>query len=59
MDAEQNFGVVDDELRVYGIKGLRIADASIFPHIPACHIQALVVMVAERCAEFVRGGTNE
>jgi choline dehydrogenase len=46
-------GVVDDELRVYGIKGLRIADASVFPNIPATHLQAPAVMVAERCAEFM------
>lgn len=53
MAEETDMGVVDDELRVHGISGLRIADASIFPHIPACHLQAPVVMVAERCAEFL------
>lgn len=53
MADEIDQGVVDDELRVYGISGLRIADASIFPQIPACHLQAPVVMVAERCADFV------
>ncbi|KAJ3998635.1 GMC oxidoreductase [Lentinula boryana] len=56
MDTEENFGVVDDELRVYGVDGLRVADASIFPQVPACHIQAPVVMVAERCADFIRAG---
>ncbi|KAJ3734417.1 GMC oxidoreductase [Lentinula guzmanii] len=54
MDTEENLGVVDDELRVYGVDGLRVADASIFPQVPACHIQAPVVMVAERCADFIR-----
>ncbi|KAF9459281.1 GMC oxidoreductase [Collybia nuda] len=53
MDTEDRFGVVDDELRVHGVAGLRIADASVFPQIPACHLQAPVVMVAERCAEFL------
>ncbi|KAI0702886.1 GMC oxidoreductase [Cytidiella melzeri] len=47
-------GVVDDELKVHGIQGLRIADASIFPVIPSAHPQAPVVMVAERCADFIR-----
>lgn len=53
MGEEAAMGVVDDELRVHGISGLRIADASIFPEIPACHLQAPVVMVAERCADFL------
>ncbi|KAF5367812.1 hypothetical protein D9757_010326 [Collybiopsis confluens] len=57
MAPEADLGVVDDELRVHGIAGLRIADASIFPHVPACHLQAPVVMVAERCAEFLTRGT--
>ncbi|KAJ7119435.1 GMC oxidoreductase [Mycena epipterygia] len=54
MAGEADMGVVDDELRVHGIAGLRIADASVFPWIPACHLQAPVVMVAERCADFLR-----
>jgi choline dehydrogenase len=53
MAPEAEGGVVDDELRVYGVEGLRIADASIFPWIPAAHLQAPVVMVAERCADFI------
>ncbi|KAF5357641.1 hypothetical protein D9758_007501 [Tetrapyrgos nigripes] len=40
MDDENQKGVVDDELRVHGVKKLRIADNSAFPHIPACHLQA-------------------
>jgi choline dehydrogenase-like flavoprotein len=53
MAKECDKGVVDDELRVHGVRGLRIADASIFPTIPACHLQAPVVMVAERCVNFL------
>jgi choline dehydrogenase len=45
--------VVDARLRVHGVRGLRIADASVFPRIPAAHLQAPVVMVAERCADFI------
>jgi choline dehydrogenase len=47
-------GVVDFELRVYGIQGLRIADGSVFPGMVASRPQATVVMIAERCAEFIR-----
>lgn len=53
MAPEEEEGVVDDELRVHGIKGLRIADASIFPTVPGAHTQAPAVMVAERCAVFM------
>jgi len=49
-------GVVDQELKVHGIDGLRIADGSIFPGMVASRPQATVVMVAERCAEFIRQG---
>ena len=48
--------VVDPYLRVYGIVGLRVADASVIPVIPSCNTQAPVVMIAERAAEFIRGG---
>lgn len=47
-------GVVDDELRVYGVKGLRVADSSIFPQILATHLQAPTVMVAEKCAQLIQ-----
>lgn len=47
-------GVVDDELRVHGFSNLRIADASIFPDVPAAHPQALIYAVAEKCADMMR-----
>ncbi|KAG2151485.1 alcohol oxidase [Suillus clintonianus] len=47
-------GVIDDELRVHGISHLRIADASIFPDVVATHLQAPVVMVAEKCADMLK-----
>ncbi|KAL0469282.1 hypothetical protein QR685DRAFT_572307 [Neurospora intermedia] len=47
-------GVVNQKLKVHGIENLRIADASVFPKIPSAHTMAPVVMIAERCAEFVK-----
>jgi len=46
--------VVDPELRVRGIDGLRIADASVMPLVPSSNIQPAVMMVAERAADFIR-----
>jgi choline dehydrogenase len=52
-------GVVDQELKVYGIDGLRIADGSVFPGMIASRPQATVVMIAERCADFIRKGWKD
>jgi choline dehydrogenase len=48
--------VLDPELRVRGVEGLRVADASAFPLIPSPNIQPAALMVGERCAEFLRRG---
>jgi choline dehydrogenase len=47
-------GVVDNELRVYGVSGLRVVDASIMPVIPDQHIQGPVYMVAEKAANMIK-----
>jgi choline dehydrogenase len=47
--------VTDPELRVIGVDGLRIADASVFPVIPAGNTQAAVIAVAERAADLIAG----
>ncbi|WP_189311258.1 GMC family oxidoreductase N-terminal domain-containing protein [Streptomyces brasiliensis] len=46
--------VVDAELRVRGIAGLRVADASVLPSIPSANTVATVYAVAERAAELLR-----
>jgi choline dehydrogenase len=46
--------VVDSELRVLGIDGLRIADASVIPVIPTANTHATVLAIAERAAALVR-----
>lgn len=47
--------VVDTELRVHGVQGLRVCDASVFPEIIGSHTMAPAVVVAEKCAAMLRG----
>lgn len=46
-------GVVDPELRVHGIDGLRVADASVMPRITSGNTNAPTYMIAERCAALI------
>jgi len=46
--------VVDPQLRVHGIEGLRIADASVMPAVTTGNCHTGIVMIAERCADFVK-----
>ncbi|KAI8303483.1 Dehydrogenase citC [Colletotrichum sp. SAR11_59] len=57
MPREQG-GVVDDRLRVYGTKKLRIVDASIVPIEPSGNIQSTVYAVAERAADLIKQDRN-
>jgi choline dehydrogenase len=48
--------VVDPQLRVHGLDGLRIADASIFPTMPSGNTNAPSILVGERAADLIRAG---
>ena len=49
--------VVDDQLRLRGIDGVRIVDASVMPDIVGANLNATVIMIAEKAADLVRGRT--
>jgi len=49
--------VVDDELRVHGLEGLRVVDASVFPYVTNGNIYAPVMMTAEKSADVILGNT--
>ena len=46
--------VVDPQLRVHGVEGLRVADASVMPQVTSGNTHAPTVMIGERAAELVR-----
>jgi choline dehydrogenase len=47
-------GVMDAKFKVYGVDGLRVIDASIFPMLPRGNLQALVYAIAERAADWIK-----
>jgi len=51
MDPEK--AVVDEELRVHGVQGLRVVDASIFPSIPTGNTNGPTIAVAEKAATMI------
>ena len=50
--------VVDSSLRVMGVEGLRIVDASVLPLPLACHYQACIFALGERAADIILGQTS-
>ena len=48
--------VVDDSLRVYGVKCLRVVDASIMPTIVSGNTNAAAIMIGEKGADLIKAG---
>ena len=53
--ASDRTSVVDDQLRVHGLQGLRVIDASIMPSMPSANTYASTMMIAEKGADLLRG----
>jgi choline dehydrogenase len=47
--------VVDDQLRVHGMAGLRVVDASIMPMMISANLNAASLMIGEKAADMIRG----
>jgi choline dehydrogenase/4-pyridoxate dehydrogenase len=53
--ASDRTAVVDPELRVHGVDGLRVVDGSVMPDLVGANINAPIIMIAEKAADFIRG----
>lgn len=53
-DGRDSMSVVDGELKVYGIEGLRIAESSILPRTTTCNTMAPCVVIGESAADLIR-----
>ena len=51
--ADEPLAVVDGRLRVHNMEGLRVADAAVFPTIPAGNTHSTVLLVASRGADLI------
>jgi choline dehydrogenase len=50
--------VVDERLRVHGVRGLRVADASVMPTIASSNTNAPSIMIGEKAADLVRADAD-
>ena len=54
-----DMAVVDPQLRVRGVEGLRVADCSVMPRITNANLQATVIMIGEKAADMILSGDRE
>jgi choline dehydrogenase len=59
MMGNHRMSVVDDELRVHGLEGLRIIDASVMPAVSSTNTNAPTIMIAEKGAALVKASARE
>jgi choline dehydrogenase len=55
--ADAPWAVVDDQLRVHGLQGLRVIDASIMPRMISANLNASTMMIADKASDLIRGKT--
>ena len=53
--ASDKTSVVDDQLRVHGLQGIRVVDASIMPNMPSANTYSSTMMIAEKASDMIRG----
>jgi choline dehydrogenase len=53
--ADAPWAVVDDQLRVHGLQGLRVIDASIMPRMISANLNASTMMIADKASDLIRG----
>ena len=53
--ADATWAVVDDQLRVHGLQGLRVVDASIMPRMISANLNASTLMIADKASDLIRG----
>jgi choline dehydrogenase len=53
--ADSTWAVVDDQLRVHGLQGLRVIDASIMPRMISANLNASTLMIADKASDLIRG----
>jgi choline dehydrogenase len=51
---EDRMTVVDNHLRVHGMKNIRVVDASIFPTLPNCNPTSVIIMIAEKVSDLIK-----
>ncbi len=59
MGASADTSVVDPELRVHGVRGLRVMDASVFPTMVSGHPCAVIIAMAERAADLMKASAKD